>query len=191
MMKLQVSGGAFILLAAMVLIFPLQWVAAVILAAVIHEIWHCIAVCLTGGHIQSVTIGSRGITIYTQPMAGAQEIICAIAGPVGSLSLLLWARWIPRTAVCGLIHGMYNLLPLLPLDGGRALRGIFQCLFSPPVANRLCLYSQRGVRLLMIVVCVLLISKVGILAIILGIFLLAKKSFWQYNRGILNKGERL
>ena len=190
-MKLYVSGGAFILLAAMVLILPLQWVAAVIIAAAVHELCHCIALMLAGVQILSISIGGRGITISTQGLYGWREILCAMAGPVGSLSLLLWARWIPRTALCGLFHGVYNLLPILPLDGGRVFRGILQCLFAPPRATKLCRWSQRCFRLLLIIVCTLFISKVGILAVIFGIFLLAKKPFWRYNIRNTDKGERL
>ena len=190
-MKLSVSGGAFILLSAMVLLLPLQWVVAVILAAVVHEIFHAVAIYLTGGDIQAINIGGRGVTIYTQPMSGIQEMICAIAGPIGSFSLLILARWLPRTAICGLVHGFYNLMPLLPLDGGRVLRGVLQAILPPPMANRILRRLQQCFRIMLILACALFVSRLGIFAVGLGIFLLAKKSFWRYNRSIIDKGERL
>ena len=59
-------------------------------------------------------------------MTAGGELLCALAGPFGSLLLALLLRHVPELAICGLIQGVYNLLPLYPLDGGRALR----CLFS-------------------------------------------------------------
>ena len=53
------------------------------------------------------------------PMPPGAELICALAGPGGSL--LLGLAPIPELAVCGLIQGLFNLIPLMPMDGGRAL----------------------------------------------------------------------
>ncbi len=199
-LEFQISAGVLIFCAALVLILPLQWVGAVILAAVVHELCHATAICFLGGSIESISIGSRGIVMRTQPMSGTREIICALAGPLGSLCLLLFVRWLPRTAVCGLFHGLYNLLPLLPMDGGRVLRGIIFGLLKPPRAEKLFRWIQRGVRLLLGICCLVLLSRAGVFAVILGILLLcnirrenplAKIPFWRYNRCTIDKEVRL
>ena len=199
-LEFQVSAGALIFLAALVMLFPLQWVGAVILAAGVHELCHAAAICLLGGSIESIAIGSRGIVMKTQPMSGVREIVCAMAGPLGSLCLLLFVRWLPRTAVCGLFHGVYNLIPLLPMDGGRVLRGILYGLLTPPKAEKLFRWIQRGISIMLGICCFMLISKAGIFAIIIGILLLrnvqkenslAKIPFWQYNRRTIDEEVRL
>ena len=47
------------------------------------------------------------------------ECLCALAGPLGSLIL----AFLPFStlALCGLVQGLFNLLPIMPLDGGRIL----------------------------------------------------------------------
>lgn len=198
--EFQISAGALIFLAALVLLLPLQWVGAVMLAAVVHELCHAFAICLLGGSIESILISSRGIVMKTQPMSGIREIACAMAGPLGSLCLLLFVRWLPRTAVCGLFHGLYNLIPLLPMDGGRVLRGMIFGLLTPPKAEKLFRWIQRGISIMLGICCLVLVSKAGIFAVILGILFLrnvqkenslAKIPFWRYNRRIIDEEVRL
>ena len=52
-------------------------------------------------------------------MPPGRELLCALAGPAGSLLLAMLP--VPKLALCALIQGMFNLLPLEGLDGGRIL----------------------------------------------------------------------
>ena len=73
-------------------------------------------------------------------MSPGRELICILAGPAASLLLLCLARIFPRVAICGLIQGCYNLLPIAPLDGGRALH----CLLSLLEKRQFRLFSRPG-----------------------------------------------
>lgn len=199
-LKIRISAGASVFLAALLLMLPLQWVGAVILAAMVHECCHAAAIILLGGTIESVTIGGRGVVMETQPMSGIRETVCALAGPIGSVMLLLFVRWLPRTAVCGVIHGIYNMIPLFPLDGGRVLRGMLFGLLQPPKAETIFLWSQRAVILVLVAGCIFLTFRIGVLPLLFGILLLrsqkrenplAKNPFWRYNRSNIDKGVRL
>lgn len=200
MLSVQVTAGALIFLAILLLILPLQWVFAVLVAAIFHELCHGVAVLLCGGCIKSIIISGRGAVMESTPLSVGKESICALAGPVGSLLLLLLARWMPRTAICGVIHGLYNLLPLFPLDGGRILRGLIHGIFSPPLAERVFLWSQRVIAFLIVMGCALLSFRVGLVAVIALILVfwrrwrentLAKRAIWRYNRESTTKEVRL
>lgn len=136
--KFSASCGAFVLLALLILLLPLRWLGAMLLAAAVHELCHMAAIRLCGGRIVSVRLGCFGAVIRTSPMEGARALLCSLAGPIGALTLLGASRWLPRTAICAAFQSAWNLLPIYPLDGGRALRCGARLLFLPDTAQRVC-----------------------------------------------------
>lgn len=121
MRDINIRPDACIVLAVSVLVIPGKLLVAWVLAAIIHEISHCIAIKAMRVEITYVQIGAFGAQIHTGPLDGFQELICAIAGPVGSLLITVFYRHFPTLALCGLLQAAFNLLPIYPLDGGRAL----------------------------------------------------------------------
>lgn len=132
-----------IMLALAVLVLPLQWCIAIILAAVFHELCHYLAIRCCGGQILGVSFGADGAKIVVTGLSNGQELFCALAGPMGGLFLLCAIRWIPRTAICAVFQSVYNLLPMYPLDGGRALRCGMELLMPLERADAVCLWVKR------------------------------------------------
>ena len=124
--NIHADYGFFFLTAMLLLTLPLRWVLACFLAAAIHELGHILAVVLCGGRITGLVLSFRGARMDATPLSAGVELCCVLAGPAASLLLVLLARQFPRLAFCGLAQGIYNLLPLDPLDGARAV----QCLHS-------------------------------------------------------------
>ena len=126
---IRISPGCYILAALLVLILPLSWILAAVLAAIFHELCHLVSIVLLGGSIREIRVGLGGAEIEAELEGNVREILCSAAGPIGSLSLLLFCRIWPQLALCGLIQGSYNLLPVYPLDGGRVLLCLLQMRF--------------------------------------------------------------
>lgn len=125
-------------LALMLLVLPMQWVFAAALAAAFHELCHYSAVRLCGGEMRNLRAGVTGVRMEVVGLSAFQELLCSLAGPCGSLLLLIAARWLPRTAVCAGFQGIYNLLPIYPLDGGRAFRCGAELLLSNAMGEKVC-----------------------------------------------------
>ena len=119
---IRVEPAAFVLAAALVLLLPPGWLLAAVTAACIHEIGHLAVIFLCGGRMEGLTIGPGGAKIRAGPLENRAEFFCAAAGPAASLLLVCLCHSFPRLALCGLVQGMFNLLPVHPMDGGRMLR---------------------------------------------------------------------
>lgn len=120
----ETDGGFWLVLALMALLFPLRFLAGVLIAAAVHECGHLLAIWLTGGKVLSFRLHGGGAAIETAPMEPGREALCALAGPgLGALTILAW-RVFPELALAGLVQTVFNLIPIYPLDGGRAVRNI-------------------------------------------------------------------
>ena len=129
--EIQITAGCYIGLALGILLLPLDWLLAAILAAVVHELCHMLAIWFCGGRVEYLRLGIGGAQIGMTILSPWQEALCALAGPLGGILLVLFGRLLPRFAVCAFLQSTYNLLPLYPLDGGRALRCLAATLLEP------------------------------------------------------------
>ena len=119
--KVTCSPGFLPYLALLLLSVPLRVLGALGLAACVHEAFHLLALWLFGDAVEEISVGILGAKIKTGPLLPLQEFFCALSGPLGGFSLLLFARWMPLTALFGLIQSVFNLIPVYPMDGGRAV----------------------------------------------------------------------
>lgn len=119
-----------LLIALSLFILPVQWIVGWVLAAAIHELSHILMLRILRIRILSLSLGAGGATITSEPMKPFQELLCALAGPVGGLSALLLLRLMPQVALSAAVQSLYNILPVYPLDGGRALKCAAACIFG-------------------------------------------------------------
>lgn len=134
----RISGGFLLGLALMMLVLPLPWLLSAVAAAAFHELCHYLAIRVCCGKHSELSLYAAGARMTMPPMSRSREAICALAGPLGGLCLLLFARWIPRVALCAAFQSFFNLMPVYPLDGGRALQSLLSIVCSPPVCRFLC-----------------------------------------------------
>lgn len=142
MKRVRVTPG-FLLLAAAVWLAEPELLLPTFLAAAVHELGHVAALRAVGGRAEGFTLAFLGAQLrLTGELSYAAELPVALAGPVCSLALALAAGRAGRFLLAGisLALGLFNLLPIRPLDGGRAVACLGGMFLSPQGAERL----ERG-----------------------------------------------
>ena len=125
---------------------PVDKLLAVLLPVLAHELGHILALRLLGLRIRCFQIELKGLCIEYRGYTGALgHALAAAAGPALGLlyalaASLLAARfhspWLELTAGVSLLLSMFNLLPALPLDGGRILYHLSAALLGERTAAR-------------------------------------------------------
>ncbi len=117
-----------------------QATAALVLMAILlgHELAHLLAARAFGLAVEEIVFYPFGGVARSSGLAeaeGAVESFVAAAGPLHNLFLLAVARWLEEHGLLEPALGrlfvegnsalaLFNLLPVLPLDGGRIVRGM-------------------------------------------------------------------
>ena len=120
-MHITVKPSTYFYLGILVLIIPFQWILAWIGAVVFHEFCHYFAVRLLGGEVYRLSVHIGGMQMQCGLLTEKKRVIAILFGPIGGFLLALLGRWFPQLALCSWVLSVYNLIPLLPLDGGRVL----------------------------------------------------------------------
>ncbi|HYE21262.1 MAG TPA: site-2 protease family protein [Tepidisphaeraceae bacterium] len=128
------SGG-------MSLLLGLVTAVGLFACVVLHELGHSLAARRYGVEVRRITLWFLGgvAEFREMPKQRGAEAVVAIAGPIVSfvlaaaffgLALLLGSAWPVPRLVCGFLAtinfmlAVFNLIPAMPMDGGRILRSL-------------------------------------------------------------------
>ncbi len=104
-----------------------------LVCCVLHEFGHLLCLFALSAPPERVTLGAFGMRIdkSSAELSYQYETVTALAGPAINflLALILFAvsktanaPWLLTSAALNLCTGLFNIIPVEPLDGGRALK---------------------------------------------------------------------
>ena len=139
------------LLATVILLLAAHksWLVLFWLAAILHELGHLLALYLLGGRVSRFCFRLSGgeLQYDGKHLSYGREILLALAGPCANLMCAWICGWLAmlghkellyQFSGCHLVLAIFNLLPALPLDGGRVLQCFLELKF-PMAGERLTL----------------------------------------------------
>ena len=132
----EVRPGAVVLLAGLYFLLPLRWCARLALTVTVHELGHVAALILCGAQVCGLRMEGCGLVLRCKPPEGAlRTVTAALAAGAGLFCILRGLGYI-ACAELSLLFSCVNLLPVLPLDGGRALYAALSALAGERAAER-------------------------------------------------------
>lgn len=148
----------------------------------IHEIMHLIVGLMIGGKAEKIHINPFGVSleIYSygknKPL---NKILFYLSGPLINFILATIFIYInidielkQKLIYTNLAICFFNLLPILPLDGGKILKEIFSIFWKPEISNSIIIYfSKTFLSLISLAYSILIIKIKNIYILILLIYL--------------------
>lgn len=113
-----------------------------LLACLLHELGHIVVAAVFGGRVENLSLTVVGAELrisYGVPLSYAKDSLVALAGPAANLlagGLFAALSW-GLASVLSLAVGIFNLLPILPLDGGRVVYSLLANRLDSDWAERL------------------------------------------------------
>ncbi len=181
MKKYSVSPLMIMFIAAFVLIDGSFTALLSVLAAAFHEAGHILALLAVGAKPCKLSGSGIGISLKTDALGYKDEIKVVIAGPVFSLFLFLVLLPFYKNfsafalSFSSLVLFVINILPIYPLDGGRALyctlalktdmqksgiiTRVISCIFLLPLfVLSVIIMITSGYNLSLLIICIYLLA---------------------------------
>lgn len=183
------ASVGFILLFSVIYFFDDRGIlAALIPAVLVHEAGHCLCLRAFGARLKSIHLDLTGASLS---YAGAhmtlmQELSATFAGPASGLLYAFAASWLSvqwgknvfsLSAGISFVLSIFNLLPAMPLDGGRALLLILHRFYGRRRAAKMQYIMGLIVSLILLIAGIWCVGKgFGGALILSGIWLLMAAS---------------
>lgn len=139
--RVEVTAGFLLVVALANYLDDQGLVPLALLACLCHEFGHYLAIRLLGGRVRQVRLTAVGAVMSLERgMSYLGELVAALAGPGMNLLLAVLLCRSKGTALfagMNLALGLFNLLPVGRLDGGRAVRCLASAAWGPQRADRL------------------------------------------------------
>lgn len=204
-MKIRLHLKIFIFVAIFILTRQIKIYGIIMLFSIFHELGHMLAGIILGFKPDTIEIMPFGLSIsfkskqenYNKKIGNGtlltlKKMIIAISGPFTNLVFILIFSILPisifgmeRNLIiyANIIIGMFNLLPIYPLDGGRIAKSIINIIYGRKEAYKYTnLISNITISILTAIssILILYLKNIAILLILSYLWILVIKENKKY-----------
>lgn len=193
--KIVVSPWTVLLLAVFAAVSSPLLLAALLLAALCHELGHYALLRAFGAEVNTVYISAFGaeLRLSDRPcLSYGQEMLAVAAGPAANLLFSAGLSWCGTQkpilfvfAGAQLVLAIFNLLPVRPLDGGALVWLFLAWWIDPFAADRGARWIGGAVVAALLLLSLWLLMKGGNPFLLLGVAGLGK-SVWM-EKGLVKR----
>lgn len=195
-MRIKINLQIFLFVIIFVFTHQIEFYAWIMLFAFIHELGHMIAGILLKLKPKALEFMPFGISIVFEAygykkLLEIKKIILALAGPITNFITIILVRFLnidietkQIIIYSNILIGMFNLIPLYPLDGGRILKGIIKLKYTEMKSNYIVNKISNATVILLTAISsigILYFKNIAILFIIIYLWIIVTKENKKYN----------
>lgn len=198
-MQIRVNLQIFLFIIIFALTHQIEIYGWIMLFAFIHELGHMFAGIILKLKPKSLSFMPFGISITFETyeyekLIEIKKILIAIAGPLTNLIVCIITAFLhiedktkELIIYSNILIGLFNLIPLYPLDGGRILKGMIRLKYEKIQSDRI---VNKISNILIIVltaiasIMILYLKNIAILFVIIYLWVIIIKENKKYNMKI-------
>jgi stage IV sporulation protein FB len=163
-MKIEINLKIILLMILFLLLNKIELYMLFIVFIIIHELAHMIVGMILGFKPKKIGINPLGVSIefYNYDLCTKlirwKRIITYFAGPLINFSLCVIFNYMnignlikEKMIYTNLLIGIFNLIPILPLDGGRILNELLKLFYDTKVSNIFMLKITKAILIIITV----------------------------------------
>lgn len=188
-MKVKINLQIFIFAIIFYFTKQIKIYTILMIFALIHELGHLIAGLLLGLKAKSINIMPFGLSLNFEDYSNKsllKKLIIALAGPLTNLIIIIlgiYNGWENEIIYANMLIGLFNLIPLYPLDGGRIIKYTIQLTTNNKDAE-IVTYKLSNILIVFLTIISLLgfvwLQNIGILLILSYLWFLINQENKRY-----------
>ena len=174
--------------------YALLWIPILFLSILLHELAHAGTIAAFGyGGSQVMLAGLGGVTLNKRVGRPWHDMVISGAGPSASFLIAFGATglsrivhdpmlvaFLPLLATANFVWGLFNLVPIPPLDGGGIVRNFFRIFMREKNAFLVAIWIGFVVGIAVIVIGIY--AKYWMMSFLVAWYLWMNWQQWQYFR---------
>ena len=194
-MKIEINLKIILAILLFLLIENLDVYLIFLTFILIHEMCHLVVGIILGGKPKKMTISLFGVSLEFYSYVKAKTLYKIIFYAIGPFANIFIASFInfccedgniilERIMIINYSIGFFNLIPILPLDGGKIVKEILKLIFNIQNASKISIYISKAILMIITTlysVLIIKIKNITILFLIMYLWHLYKIEERKYN----------